>query len=276
MSKRFPKLAGIFTALHLFLFVGIGFGSIWFDRQSLIERICQAMWLALIQPVSGLWDTVGTERTFFNLPLAVTWTLLILNSALWGTAIALFSVTRSRALRAAGLVSFAIIVLVAWDPWPAHYTGGGSFTDRGRYSYPRYVVTFPDIPLYESSERRFRFQGLPSEEMALKLYLKDWPSGGSDKAERLRHLRITIEVTLRDSDGRQICHASGAPEFDKLWVLTEGGGRAAFYHLQCANVRVRRGHSYELTFQVTRTARDNDVIVVTPTLEGGGEENADD
>lgn len=280
MSRRFLKFAGIFTVLHLFLFVGFGFGSIWFNRQTLIQRGCQFAWLVLIQPAPTFWEWAGANRDFFHLSLTLDWTLLLLNSTLWGAAVALFVVNRNKAMRATVLASFALIALIAWDPLPAHYTGDGSFSDHGRYSYPRYVVTFHDMPLYESSERRLRLQGLPTGTMALKLYVKNWSRDGSDKADLLRDLRATVDVSVIDRNSQELCRASGTPEFhgdlNKELVLTESNDTAAFYLLPCSNIRVRQGHSYELTLRVTATALKSNEINIIPTLEGGGEENADD
>jgi hypothetical protein len=70
------------------------------------------------------------------------------------------------------LGALLFLILIAWSPWSALlYHGDGKFSD-GLFFYPRYWVSFAEIPLNEPSEHNFRFQGMPNEEMALILYVK--------------------------------------------------------------------------------------------------------
>src|SRR5260370_36373993 len=91
----------------------------------------------------------------------------------------------------------ALLILSAWSPWDSfRYHGDGKFSDRGFFSYPRYVVMFTDIPLYEISEHHFYFRGLPNEEMGLVLVVKDRQVETSADRSPLQHLPMTIEAAL--------------------------------------------------------------------------------
>jgi hypothetical protein len=106
----------------------------------------------------------------------------------------------------------ALLILGAWSPWNAlRYRGEGKFSDRGFFAYPRYVITFPEMPLFEIGERRFHLQGLPNEEMTLLLYVKG-SSGSVEERRRLTNLRTTIDAQLTDSHGGNVCHATGRPD----------------------------------------------------------------
>jgi hypothetical protein len=172
------------------------------------------------------------------------------------------------------LVSCAVVSflgLLAWSPWNARrYRGDGKFSDGGFFSYPRYVVTFPDMPLYEPGERRFHFQGVPNEEMTLMLYLKS-SSGSVEERSRLTNLRTTIEAVLTDSQGKNVCRASGRPDNNKdgIWVLMSGAG-AGYWHFQCAHVQVHSKESYNLVIRVVEVNPNGERVVVTPAFQGGG------
>ena len=164
------------------------------------------------------------------------------------------------------------LALIAWSPWSGlHFIGDGKFSDGGFFSYPRYVLTFSEMPLYESGERRFHFQGLPSEEMTLLLYVKG-SSGSEEERSRLTKLPAIIEAVLTDSRGKDVCKATGRPadsNEDGIWVLRSGAD-AAYWHWQCNHVQIRSDESYNLLIRVASTGQSDQRVVVTPILEGGG------
>jgi hypothetical protein len=105
------------------------------------------------------------------------------------------------------------------------------------------------MPLYESGERRFHFQGLPNEEMTLLLYVKG-SSGSEEERSRLTKLPTSIEAVLTDSHGKEVCKATGRPadsNEDGIWVLMSGAGAGAgYWHWQCRDVQIRSNESYNL------------------------------
>ncbi len=180
--------------------------------------------------------------------------------------------SRKNYLLTASLGVVALLSLIAWSPWNVqHYRGDGKFSDGGFFAYPRYVVTFPDMPLYEAGEHRFRLQGLQSEEMTLILYVKG-SSGREEERPRLTNLPTTIDALLTDSHGREVCHASGRPDpgnKDGIWVLMSGA-EAAYWHWQCTDVPVHSNESYNLLIRVIGAEQTAEKVVVIPTFEGGG------
>src|SRR5258708_32275365 len=90
----------------------------------------------------------------------------------------MFSVSRRKILLTISFIVIALLILGAWSPWNSHrYRGDGEFSDRGFFSYSRYLVTFADIQLNQTSEHHFHFRGLPNEEMDLSLIVKDSRGG---------------------------------------------------------------------------------------------------
>ena len=167
---------------------------------------------------------------------------------------------------------FGALALIAWSPWSAlRFRGDGKFSDGGFFSYPRYVLTFPDMPLYESGERRFHFHGLPDEEMSLLLYVKG-SSGSEEERSRQTKLPTSIEAVLTDSHGKQICNATGRPadgNEDGIWVLRSGEG-AAYWHWRCDDLQINSNYYYNLVIIAVITAQSDQKVVVSPILKGGG------
>ena len=134
-------------------------------------------------------------------------------------------VSRKRLLLTISVGIVVLLCLLAWSPWNVwRYRGDAKFSDGGFFAYPRHILTFPDIPLYQAGEYRFRLQGLPSEEMTLLLYVKN-SSGSMEERPRLTSLPTSIDVALADSHGKDVCHASGRPKDsneDGIWVLMSG------------------------------------------------------
>jgi hypothetical protein len=165
------------------------------------------------------------------------------------------------------------VILIAWGPWSVLlYRGDGKFSDE-LFFYPRYWVRFAEIPLNESSEHHFHFQGMPNEDMALVLYVQGDYAKREDR-KTLTSIPVSIEAKLTDGKGAVVCHALGRPtdaNRDGVWVLMSGGGEAGYWHYQCNGVRLSTFKTYDLVIRV-EAAPDAEKVVVVPTLNGGGVE----
>src|SRR6266853_6879919 len=107
----------------------------------------------------------------------------------------MFSVSRRKILLTISFIVIALLILGAWSPWDSlRYRGDGKFSDRGFFSYPRYLVTFSDIQLSQTGEHHFHFRGLPNEEMTLMLLVKDRRVDTWADSAPLANLQVTIEA----------------------------------------------------------------------------------
>jgi hypothetical protein len=178
--------------------------------------------------------------------------------------------SRKKIILMAVLGAIIALALIAWSPWSTRrFKGEGSFSDKGFFSYPRYVLKLPEMSLNKSRERDFHFQGLPNEEMTLLLHVNG-SSGSLEERSQLTKLPVTIEAVLTDSHGKQVCKATGRPadsNEDGIWVLMSGAD-AGYWHWQCNHVPIRSSESYDLLIRVDSAARQE--VVVTPILRGGG------
>ena len=186
----------------------------------------------------------------------------------------MFFVSRKKGLLLTIIViGTAFLIRFAWSPWNSlRYHGDGKFSDRGFFSYPRYLVTFSDIQLSQTGEHHFHFRGLPNEEMTLALLVEDRRVDTWADTAPLANLPVTIEVVLTDDKGYVACRAYGRPapsNVDGVWVLTWGGA-AAYWHHQCNFVRVHPNRIYDLAIRVKDIGPSVEKVVVTPRLTAGG------
>jgi hypothetical protein len=183
-------------------------------------------------------------------------------------------VSRKRLLLAASVGIVVLLCLVAWSPWKLwRYRGDAELSDAGFFAYPRYILTFSDVPLYQTGQYRFRLQGVPSEKMTLMLYVKN-SSGSEEERARLTKFPTSIDAVLTDGNGKNVCRASGRPRDsneDGIWVLMSGAD-AAYWHWQCRDIPIHSRESYILVIRVTSTDQNLEKVVVSPTLQGGGTE----
>jgi len=100
------------------------------------------------------------------------------------------------------------LILIAWSPWSALlYRGDGKFSDD-LFLYPRYWVSFAEIPLNEPGEHHFHFRGMPNEEMRLILYVKGDLANWKNR-NYLTSFPASIEAKMTDGKGDVVCHAFG-------------------------------------------------------------------
>ncbi len=182
--------------------------------------------------------------------------------------------SRKQRLLKITFVAVALLLLWVWKPWASlRFRGDGRFSDAGFFSYPRYQITFSDIPLNTTSEHHFRFWGLPKEHMQLVFYAKD--NRLDKRADRPPPdlTELTIESLLTDDKGYVACRVSGHPTTsngeDGIWGIVSGGG-AAYSVSDCNFVQVHPYRTYDLAIRVTNVGPDFEAIVVTPKLRGGG------
>jgi hypothetical protein len=278
MPRGFLKLAAVIALLHLVLFIPVAICSFSLEWSSAMQRTCDYIAEGLAYPILISWVEFGPEKLerlhFDSATFALELIFLLLNSAVWGCAVAWAVISKKKTVRLTVAVAILLIALKVWNPFPVHYKGDGSFADHGRFSYPRYVITFPDLPLFATGERRFMLRGLPTETMGLMLYLPNRPT--PSEADSLMHSKVAIEATLVDSSGKELCHVSGSPDgndLNKKWNLQIGPDSAAYFHVRCSKVNVRSWRDYALAIRVVDAPSDIEHITVIPKFEGGGEQN---
>ena len=181
--------------------------------------------------------------------------------------------TRRRRWLALGWTGFIFLFLWLWAPWAKYrYHGDGTFTDSGFFGYPRYRVHFASVSLSKVGEYRYRFRGLPGEEMSLLLSIDRDIAIESTQWHELTSLQTTIEAVLTDGRGHEACKAVGSPEDnnrDGVWVLTTGFG-TSYWHRRCTHVQLHASQSYDLILRIKAIDPRSGNLAVTPILEGGG------
>ena len=106
------------------------------------------------------------------------------------------------------------------------FSGDGIIRDSGFWTYPRYEITFPEIPLNRAGEYAYSVRGLPSQ---LTFCLRvPWHGNGtkiSESESRLRGLTSSanVKISITDDAGHVVCeHGSLLSD----WVLSMSAVRA--------------------------------------------------
>jgi hypothetical protein len=177
------------------------------------------------------------------------------------------------------------LALVFADEYPAlRFRGDGKFSGGPVFGY---WIRLEAIPFGQAGEYTFHFRGMPKEEMSLQLY-----ADGESNRSALTNLSTQLEAVLTDQKGRVVCAGAGvvpkesAPCDDcddckvltdkeiearqqKEWILMSGPNEAAYYHVNCLNMRLKPSDSYTLKLRVLAVDPQTPHIKLIPTLEGG-------
>jgi len=176
------------------------------------------------------------------------------------------------------LAGTAVAVALAVSLWwlfsyePSDFRGAAPMRDTGVFSYPRYHATLGDVPLFKAGHYTLRFSGLPSENMALQLYVVDGPDTNRDL---LVGLTTELSTYIVDSQGKVLCSAAGTPsnpDPSARWVLMSSGYDAAFWHDHCRDVPFARHTDYTLHLSISDVDPRSPKVLLRATLEGGGNE----
>jgi hypothetical protein len=174
------------------------------------------------------------------------------------------------------------LFLVFADEYPAlRFQGDGQFSGGPVFGY---WIRLKAIPFGQPGEYSFYFRGMPNEEMSLQLY-----TDGEYNRSALTNLSTQLEAVLTDQKGRAVCAGAGVVPKEgqscndckiptdkeiearrqKEWVLMSGPNEAAYYHVNCLNMRLRPSDSYTLKLRVLAVDPQTPHINLIPTLEGG-------
>src|SRR5215469_1167977 len=111
----------------------------------------------------------------------------------------------------------------------------------------------------------FHFRQTQRGEMYLLLEVQG-PVRGERERQELTQLELTIEVALVNHKGQTVCHAVGSPRngvTDDSWIVTTGGGGAAFWHRSCTDIKMNRSQ-YTLTVLLRDVGPKTPKVIVTP------------
>jgi hypothetical protein len=170
------------------------------------------------------------------------------------------------------LILIAIAAAVLWNLRQRYaytvrgFSGDGQITDTGFWSYPRYHVALPRIRIGENKTYTFSFQGVPREHLGFGLNLDDLQQHVALQAIKDK---IKLGVRLQDNRGNVLCEVS-APlgQWREAWSQT----RVYYWHDQCRDCLTRPDCSYTVTLTVEGAPENVAPILLTPILEGGGNE----
>jgi hypothetical protein len=172
-----------------------------------------------------------------------------------------------------GLVGSVALIYSSQGPLQSYgysvnaFSGDGQITDTGYWSYYRYHITLPKVQIAERRVYKFSFQGVPHEHFGFGLAL--------DNMAQLRALqavkdRLRIGVTLQDETDKIICEVSLAPLAQ--WIESSSQTSVQYWHKGCRDFVLDTARAYTVVLTLEVEGHNVAPIVLTPTLEGGGNE----
>jgi hypothetical protein len=175
-----------------------------------------------------------------------------------------FPLRAGRTSRMRAALGLLLIVLIYICRSPADSATQSPAPPRTHKEYR----TLQSFLLNQTGEYVFHFRQAQSREVTLLLKVEG--STGEPDRQELTHLRATIDATLLDSRGRNVCRAEGPIE-DGVgphnWVLRTSRGEAAFWHQDCAALKSKGADSYTLTISLRQVDPKNPDIKVVPIFE---------
>jgi hypothetical protein len=142
---------------------------------------------------------------------------------------------------------------------------GGTMTDTGTFSHPRYHARLQAIPLDRTAQYQFPVSGLPSEKMTMLLHVE----GGNESLRKsLESVSTQVTVSLVTAEGKPVCSAQGP--LGPSWTLMSSVFEAAFWQRGCTGVQIQGGAHYVLNIGVATPDAHSAQLRLVPVLEGGG------
>jgi hypothetical protein len=154
----------------------------------------------------------------------------------------------------------------------AGFSGDGTVADLGFWAYPRWRITFPAVDLKTNRTTVVRFKGAPTAEMTFLLDVAH--EGGPTNQVPLRlqeaiWLGLVLDVKIEREAGGVVGEAR-APVGE--WVLNRSPGQARLWHRSLRRLPFERTAAYQISITCPEVPAGLSRMVVTPLLEGGGNE----
>ena len=159
-----------------------------------------------------------------------------------------FPLRAGRTSRMRAALGLLLIVLIYICRSPADSATQSPAPPRTHKEYR----TLQSFLLNQTGEYVFHFRQAQSREMTLLLKVEG--STGEPDRQELTHLRATIDATLLDSR-----------------VLRTSRGEAAFWHQDCAALKLKGADSYTFTISLRQVDPKNPDIKVVPIFERSDE-----
>lgn len=151
------------------------------------------------------------------------------------------------------------------------YEGDGEI-DRGILVYPTFRIRFERIPININSLYKYRFKGVPNDDMMLRFELH---LGDNEKLSKhdIKHIMNLISdtkicVSIELSENHSI--STGLRSFAKHWTLSAYGKRYYFWNNKFTELYFDNEGWSTLVISVFQNLKFSRQIYIVPVLEGGG------
>jgi hypothetical protein len=160
-------------------------------------------------------------------------------------------------------------VVTHYDDW---FYRGGALVNHGLFARPRYEASFSSIALNVSARHEYTFSRFPVRtDDATVMLVTNTNHGIPERV--VAPLATHVRIRVVDQNNQVVCDAAGSPAgkgADRLWVTSSGDNALALYHTGCHRLSLHACAPCRLTIEIGRVDPATPVMLVRPTIVGGG------
>ena len=154
------------------------------------------------------------------------------------------------------------------------YKGDGTL-DTAFFFYPKFKVTFSELPINTPIKKLYRFRGTPDDELILRFdILREDRKRETDYKQLtllwkdLNKAKIVIKVVLAIGDSK--VRSVGPALLTEAWTLAAFGKEYYFWHKDFNKLLLNKKAEYKLNIEVDVKGNLRQKVFLVPILEGGG------
>lgn len=142
--------------------------------------------------------------------------------------------------------------------------------DRGFLSYPRFSISFRSVDTKDESHVTYKFAGPPARAMSVGfVVVGDGSRQDSDRDLRNSDYSNVVVNVVLTRGGTTIVTLESVL---KDWELARSSQRLMFWHQKLRDIGFLDRGAYEMRIHLSHTNLNKGSLVLTPVLEGGGNE----
>lgn len=154
------------------------------------------------------------------------------------------------------------------------YKGDGTL-DKGFFFYPKFRVTFSEIPINANIKKIYKIIGAPNDELILRFDIVRAEGKRETDFKELTliwedlnkaKIELKVDLTIGGSELRSV----GPDLLTQSWTLAAFGKEYYIWHKDFNNLILKKDGDYKLNVTINAKGNLRQKVFLIPVLEGGG------